>query len=70
VDYPQTVKFKQKLDFLSEQGVLEIIWVSPELAGQAWEIFERFNVDKQWSFTDCVSYVTPSLTLNWRAKRL
>jgi len=21
------------------------------------EVFERFNVDKQWSFTDCVSYV-------------
>jgi predicted nucleic acid-binding protein len=57
VGYPQTVKFKQKLDFLTERGVLEIIWVSPELAGQAWEIFERFNVDKQWSFTDCISYV-------------
>jgi len=24
---------------------------------EAWAVFERFNVDKQWSFTDCVSYV-------------
>jgi predicted nucleic acid-binding protein len=22
----------------------------------AWEIFARFNVAKEWSFTDCTSY--------------
>lgn len=26
------------------------------MAAQAWSIFAQFNQDKQWSFTDCVSY--------------
>jgi hypothetical protein len=22
----------------------------------AWDVFEQYNADKQWSFTDCMSY--------------
>ena len=57
VGYQRTVDFKRSLDLLVEEGVLEVFWVTPEVATQAWAAFERFNVDKQWSFTDCVSYV-------------
>jgi len=34
-----------------------VTWVSDSIAHQAWQVFEQFNVDKLWSFTDCVSYV-------------
>lgn len=27
-----------------------------EFAKRAWEVFERFNMDMKWSFTDCTSY--------------
>jgi predicted nucleic acid-binding protein len=57
VGYGRTVDFKCKLDILVAERVLEVIWVSEEIAQEAWAVFERFNVDKQWSFTDCVSYV-------------
>jgi len=57
VGYARAVAFKHKLDLLVHHKILEVIWVSEALAAEAWEIFERFNADKQWSFTDCVSYV-------------
>lgn len=57
VGYQCAVDFKDKLDVLVEEGVLEVVWVSEDIATEAWAVFERFNVDKQWSFTDCVSYV-------------
>ncbi|MBI3921207.1 MAG: type II toxin-antitoxin system VapC family toxin [Armatimonadetes bacterium] len=57
VGYQRTVAFKRQLDALVQESVLEAVWVSENVAAEAWEVFERFNVDKQWSFTDCVSYV-------------
>lgn len=57
VGYQRAVDFKAKLDILVEEGVLEVVWVSEDIAGEAWAVFERFNVDKRWSFTDCLSYV-------------
>jgi predicted nucleic acid-binding protein len=57
VGYRQTVSFKRKLDFLVQRGILEVVWISKELAEEAWRIFEQYNTDKQWSFTDCISYV-------------
>jgi len=56
VGHQRTVAFKGQLDALAREGVLEVVWVSQEIAAQAWQVFERFNVDKEWSFTDCVSY--------------
>lgn len=57
VGYEPTVKFKAKLDVLIKHNFLQIIWISPEIARTTWQIFEQFNKDKQWSFTDCTSYV-------------
>ncbi|GFE70139.1 hypothetical protein [Chroococcus sp. FPU101] len=57
IGYRQTVSFKRKLDFLIQQGILEVVWISEELAEQAWRIFEQYNIDKQWSFTDYISHV-------------
>jgi predicted nucleic acid-binding protein len=36
--------------------VLEVIWVTEDITEEAWKIFEQYNKDKQWSFTDCTSY--------------
>lgn len=57
IGYQRTVDFKRKLDILARESILQVEWVSEELASEAWSVFEKFNVDKQWSFTDCVSYV-------------
>ena len=54
--YTQAVAIKQTLDLLERAGTLDVVWVDAVLAAQAWNVFERFNSDKQWSFTDCVSY--------------
>ena len=57
VGHRRTVDFKHKLDVLAEEKILDVVWTSREIATEAWSVFEKFNVDKQWSFTDCVSYV-------------
>ncbi|NOZ04858.1 MAG: type II toxin-antitoxin system VapC family toxin [Chloroflexi bacterium] len=57
IGYQRTIDFKHKLDVLVQEGILEVIWVSEDTATVAWAVFEQFNVDKRWSFTDCVSYV-------------
>lgn len=57
IGYQRAVDFKRNLDVLIQEGILEIVWVSKEIATEAWIVFEQFNVDKQSSFKDCVSYV-------------
>ncbi|WP_448561838.1 type II toxin-antitoxin system VapC family toxin [Trichothermofontia sp.] len=39
------------------RNALTVVWISEAIATQTWQIFEQFNTDKQWSFTDCISYV-------------
>lgn len=56
-DYSKTVKFKNKLDSMMAKKLLKIIWVTEEIAANTWQLFEKFNVDKQWSFTDCSSCI-------------
>lgn len=34
----------------------DVIWVQPDDVHAAWSIYQRYR-DKEWSFTDCVSYV-------------
>jgi uncharacterized protein len=55
--YSKTVQFKHRLDFLITRKALVVVWISEAIATQTWQIFEQFNTDKQWSFTDCTSYV-------------
>jgi predicted nucleic acid-binding protein len=57
VGYNCAVDFKRKLDALVHERVVQVVWVAEEIATEAWAVFEQFNVDKEWSFTDCVSYV-------------
>jgi len=57
VGYDVTVQFKHEIDLLSGTQALGIIHVGPAIQAEAWTIFERFNRDKTWSFTDCTSYV-------------
>lgn len=56
VGYRETVNFKLKIDILIQRKALEVVWVLEDTAAKAWKIFEQFNTDKQWSYTDCVSY--------------
>ena len=56
VGYQQTIQFKSKLDVLIAGNVLEIVWITNDIYDRAWQTFRKFNVDKQWSFTDCTSY--------------
>ncbi|MCW1967990.1 MAG: PIN domain-containing protein [Anaerolineae bacterium] len=55
-NYSQVIKFRQQLKHLASAQLLITQWVTPEISEQGWEIFARFNQDKQWSFTDCTSY--------------
>jgi predicted nucleic acid-binding protein len=55
--YGKTVEFKSRLDFLIARNALTVVWISELIATQTWQIFEQFNTDKQWSFTDCTSYI-------------
>jgi predicted nucleic acid-binding protein len=56
IGYQGAVSFKIKVDALIQEGVVSIVWVTEAIARDAWQVFEQFNADKKWSFTDCVSY--------------
>ena len=57
IGYVRTVKFKRLIDVISQSGLLTVVHISESIEKAAWEVFEEFNVDKQWSFTDCTSKV-------------
>ena len=52
VGYRRAIEVKHNLDLLLQAGVLQIVWVTADLAQEAWKVFEQFNTDKHWSFTD------------------
>ena len=52
-----TVGFKGELDGMAATDTVRLIHVTPEIQTKAWDVFERFNRDKLWSFTDCTSYI-------------
>ncbi|MFN9859608.1 MAG: type II toxin-antitoxin system VapC family toxin [Pseudanabaena sp.] len=54
--YQSTIAFKQRIDMMVASQVLEIVWIDDAIANRSWQIFTKFNVDKEWSFTDCTSY--------------
>ena len=57
IGYLRTVSFKQNIDLMLEMGLLTVVHVSEFIEQEAWTVFERFNIDKRWSFTDCTSKV-------------
>jgi len=56
IGYTKALDFKQKLDHLSSENVLDIAWIDEDMANQAWDAFQMYNIDKTWSFTDCTSF--------------
>lgn len=57
IGYDAAVQFKREIDALIGAGILRVIQITADLQAVAWEVFERYNRDKLWSFTDCTSYV-------------
>jgi len=57
VGYFKTVSFKHTLDELIHHNVVIVLHITPDIEIEAWGVFERFNQDKKWSFTDCTSKV-------------
>jgi predicted nucleic acid-binding protein len=57
VGYTRTVAFKRTIDRMQAGDILVVVHVSDEIERAAWEVFERFNQDKLWSFTDCTTKV-------------
>jgi hypothetical protein len=55
--YKCVLRFKDSINEMSKLGVITIVHISESLEGLAWKVFEEFNVDKKWSFTDCTSKV-------------
>jgi len=57
VGYARTVAFKRAIDLMQAAGILVVVHISEELEQATWTVFERFNQDKEWSFTDCTTKV-------------
>ena len=55
VGYARTVAFKRAIDLMQAGGILVVVHISEALEQAAWTVFERFNQDKEWSFTDCTT---------------
>lgn len=55
VGYRKTVEFKKRIEALIKKGLLQVLGVEEDIEIIAWSIFEKYNKDKFWSFTDCTS---------------
>lgn len=55
VGFRKAVGFRGRIKRMEQSGLLEIVHLGPTEEDQAWAIFETFNRDKSWSFTDCTS---------------
>ena len=55
VGYEKTVEFSKRIRVLRNKGLLHVIPIAEDIEDAAWLIFERYNKDKFWSFTDCTS---------------
>ena len=50
------IRFHDIIISASQRGDLQVVWVTPSIADEAWEIFEKYE-DQLFSFTDCTSFV-------------
>ncbi len=55
VHHQAAVALHEKLARLVRGRLLRVVSVTPEIEQSAWDIFERYS-DKDFSFTDCVSF--------------
>ena len=56
IGYALTIQYKARLDILIAEHVLDMVWIDETIGKEAWETFEKYNMDKLWSFTDCTSH--------------
>ena len=61
IGYERVIEFAKRIRTLKDKGLLHIVRVTEEMEESAWDIFEKFNRDKFWSFTDCTSKVIMEL---------
>ncbi len=61
IGYEKALYFHSRIQRMKESGILEIIHISEQIEEESWKVFERFNRDKKWSFTDCTSKVVMDL---------
>ena len=54
--YDSVLTFKRSIDLMRRGGILRVVPIVQSLFDDAWDVFARFNSDKQWSFTDCTTY--------------
>ena len=52
--YKRALKFGQAL---LEKERIKVVNIDENLQQEAWEVFKEYNKDKNWSFTDCTSFV-------------
>ena len=57
VGYMRTVAFKNTIDRMQTGRLLTVVHISEEFEKAAWRVFEQFNQNKTWSFTDCTTKV-------------
>jgi hypothetical protein len=62
IGYEKAIYFHDRVKRMEESSLLEIIHITEQLKEEAWMIFERFNRDKMWSFTDCTSKAVMDLS--------
>ena len=55
IGYERAIESAKRIRTLKDKGLLHVIRVTEDIEESAWGIFERFNRDKFWSFTDCTS---------------
>lgn len=61
ISYKKVLLFYERIQKMKQSGILRIIHISEEMEEESWHVFEKFNRDKKWSFTDCTSKVVMDL---------
>ena len=50
------VRLKDRVEAAQQLGIIEVAHVDEALLEQAWQLY-RNRPDKEWSMTDCISFV-------------
>ena len=57
--HAKAIKFHSLIQEAIKVGKLHVVWVTPAIHQEAWDIFEDF-ADQEFSFVDCTSFVIAS----------
>lgn len=60
VGHHRAIQFGKEIKTLSEEGIIQIVQIAEDIQTEAWNIFESYS-DKDFSFTDCTSFVVCNL---------